>query len=262
MIEIIGTLKDANIPTVLAIAGIILILLAIGVEGGLKIPQQRQKAAGITGVLMLVASIVMSIIPTTHDQGGKGTEIASTVIIPSVNFLSNDKLYTSNGADFQFKGRDNLNISSAWYGRVWLDQELPRNFRMTLNIQTIDNLSEVIVGIGDGKSEPEPALLFTLTSRGAGFAKRVVSLPGAEPQTWLRDNSDDALRPGMNKQYNVVFERNNDVIRILLNNELIFAPIRDEDLTNKLNYFLFASNQQGNQSGTIVIRDIILEEIN
>jgi hypothetical protein len=53
MIEIIEALKDANVPTVLTIAGVILILLAVGVEGVIKIPAHRQRHAGIAGIILL-----------------------------------------------------------------------------------------------------------------------------------------------------------------------------------------------------------------
>lgn len=95
MIEIIEALKDANVPTILTIAGVILILLAIGVEGVIKIPAQRQRHAGISGIILLGIGIGLFVMPRSqplrppsqetvqaNTPGRLATTAAETVSVP------------------------------------------------------------------------------------------------------------------------------------------------------------------------------------
>jgi tetratricopeptide (TPR) repeat protein len=93
MLEIIGALKDANIPTILAIVGAILILLAIGVEGGLRLKPDRRRLAGIVGSLFFCISIVLFLVPTSPTTGMSTslplptTPITQTAVPPTTSTL-------------------------------------------------------------------------------------------------------------------------------------------------------------------------------
>jgi hypothetical protein len=80
MVELISVLKDTNIPTIAAAAGVFLIILAVGVEGVIKLPQQRQKPAGIVGATLFLIGIGLFLAPNPGSQA----PTASAGIVPTV----------------------------------------------------------------------------------------------------------------------------------------------------------------------------------
>ncbi len=76
MIEIIDALKDSNVPTIAALAGVFLIFLAIGVEGAIKLPPNRRRPAGVVGAILLIIGIGLFLVPNLGSQ---------TVAAPNTN---------------------------------------------------------------------------------------------------------------------------------------------------------------------------------
>jgi hypothetical protein len=64
MIEFIEALKDSNVPTISALAGVVLIFLAVGVEGAIKLPPNRQRPAGVIGAVLLIIGIGLFLVPS------------------------------------------------------------------------------------------------------------------------------------------------------------------------------------------------------
>ena len=87
MVEIITALKDTNIPTIAVLAGVLLIFLAVGVEGVIKLPLQRQKPAGIIGAILFLIGIGLFLAPKA---GSLAT--ASPPVIPPTAPATNTTL--------------------------------------------------------------------------------------------------------------------------------------------------------------------------
>src|SRR5215216_2067887 len=68
MFEIIEALKDSNVPTIAALAGVVLIFLAIGVEGAIKLPPNRRRPAGVVGAILLMVGIGLFLVPNLGPQ--------------------------------------------------------------------------------------------------------------------------------------------------------------------------------------------------
>jgi tetratricopeptide (TPR) repeat protein len=71
LLDTLKTLQDTNISTILVVAGIIFILLAIagGFSGKVKIPKQRQKWTGMLGAILLLAGLTLFVVPTSEEGG-------------------------------------------------------------------------------------------------------------------------------------------------------------------------------------------------
>lgn len=78
----IATLKDTPIPTILVIAGIAFLLLAIAgqLAGRIAVAPERQPVAAVIGGVLLTAGVVLYVVPLP--QGGSASQPSSNNPLP------------------------------------------------------------------------------------------------------------------------------------------------------------------------------------
>lgn len=103
MLELISALKDANIPSILVISGIILILLAIGVEGIIRLDPNRQKIAGFAGLFFMVVGIFLFFYPSIPPAAPlQSTESQQVLFFDNFDTRRNDGFRLSETSDISF----------------------------------------------------------------------------------------------------------------------------------------------------------------
>ena len=96
LFDTLKTIQDTNISSILVVAGIIFILLAIagGFSGKIKIPKQRQKWAGMFGAILLLAGITLFIVPVS-EKVGNNDELTTANTPPEIDAPSPQPLEQS-----------------------------------------------------------------------------------------------------------------------------------------------------------------------
>ena len=82
MKDIIVALKDTPLSTLLVLAGIAIIILALAGEitGRIKVPPERQKLTGIVGTLVLVVGLVLYIVPPPRESPDPPAQPTAAVV--------------------------------------------------------------------------------------------------------------------------------------------------------------------------------------
>lgn len=89
--EIFSTLRDTPLPTILVVGGIALLLLSIltQVGGWVSVPPQRQKVAGIFGIVVLTLGIILYLVPASQPPGSEPKETGTSLSTPSLSSYFN-----------------------------------------------------------------------------------------------------------------------------------------------------------------------------
>lgn len=211
-----------------------------------------------TRIITETATIETALSPTTQAT----TTIPSSVVILTLPDLVSSNFYgTTNEAqqtaNVSFDG-EKLVISSLWDNRVYLGQDLPRNFRLTIKYITTEPDNQFNVGLGTGDNNIRPAFVFTMDKHDTAFEKWLDQITDFVRPIYTTTNY--SISPGTQRL--VVLERKTDTIAISLDGVPLFRPIRDQDI-HRLNRLFFTSplDRDGGYVGTIQIEEFVLEDL-
>lgn len=99
--------QAANIPTVLVVAGIIFILLALagGFTGKIEIPKRRQKWSGIVGAVLLVVGLCLFAVPVQSPSVADPNSLPPISMPPSEGPTGDVPSPTTSGSNEPLPGR-------------------------------------------------------------------------------------------------------------------------------------------------------------
>ncbi|MCB0165998.1 MAG: hypothetical protein KDI79_17320 [Anaerolineae bacterium] len=135
--------------------------------------------------------------------------------------LEEDDFYQTGEVTYTIQN-DGINITGRFVDDIlWIDKELPDNFRVTVEVTNLDTECYFSVGFGLGDKRRSSYYL-QIRDENYGFRKH---LDQEEHWNYLIDSGiADSLE--INQPNEVILERNNNVIRVRNKDRLVFPPIR------------------------------------
>jgi hypothetical protein len=122
--------------------------------------------------------------------------------------------------------------------RVWVDQTLPRNFKLTIAFKTSDPECILAIGLGDGQNW-RPSYLLSLSNDLIWLDKYIIQ---DDFQHMIARTLEGWVKP--NQINHIVFERDNGALRANINQEGLFEVRQNSDIemtqVNNYNQLFFA----------------------
>ena len=177
-----------------------------------------------------------------------------------LNNSNASKLYSNNGASIESQPDGSVKVVGGWDQVIWIDQELPEDYRFNISFKTND-ANSLNIGFGDGENK-NPSFLFVLGDRGTYFVK------------WDRDiwdtittkltNPIDTIKS--NSRYIITIERKQNIIQVFLNGSKLLENVRIPSELRNLKRLYFATNasienSNDNKRGTTTIENISIENL-
>ncbi len=146
--NVLSVLKDTPLPTILVVAGIAFLLLALAgqVAGRIEVPPPRQKWAGAVGILFLVAGIGLSMVPPPLPTETARPTVTQTPVPSPPEATPTPSLIPTQTPTPTPEPSPPVFPSSGKIEAVWVDHAVMQNGQegMLIHVRfTVDNLQGV-----------------------------------------------------------------------------------------------------------------------
>lgn len=199
MSEVVAVLKDAPIPTLLVVGGMVFLVLAVAgpIAGKIEIPPERQKWAGGIGTILLISGLVLYLLPNTREGPINpplvATQTGSSPTSTMMTSLTPIPVYTLVQVEPNFQ---EVILGNVVYTILAISIERPHPEKTTLR-----------VGIRCTNRRPAYDVLFWSDS----FRLLIDGIP-REPTT----SPSERVSPGSAKDGDIIFELPNTITRLEL----------------------------------------------
>jgi CHAT domain len=171
-----------------------------------------------------------------------------------------ENFYTTGGGGFAFLSDSKLAVIGEPWHRIYLNQPLPSDFKAVVQFRTENLEAQFILGLGDGSAIGEN-YCFVMHPEWTAF-KHTLAMRENITDDWDKYVSVTKIAHFLikpNIAYQVVFERRDGNINVLVNNFLVFR-LKSEDVRdiNQFNYLYLAEVTQQR----LIIESLIIEELN
>jgi hypothetical protein len=211
-------------------------------EMGNSIPAGNATAPALLGNTAIPTPLTISPVPDVQTP-------APIQPIYSLQATGEQDLYTLGDAQFTIDGDKTLSISGNFYNQVYINRELPDNFRATIRFEIRDAESQFIAGISDG-TRWKPNYHFVMTPYWSALKEATEGDTNWDHQLTSVSDSRYFARPGV--PFEVVFERKDGAIRILVNSTVVATMVNRGERIDNYSHLYVTSGRYDDQKGGII----------
>lgn len=197
--------------------------------------------SGATKNFIIDVDCQSAILPTTTSQPISGN------MLFSLKSAQPEDFYTLKDGTFLLLDNGNLAIAGGYGGGTYISLPMPKNFKASIQFSIENPEDEFIIGLSNGK-EMRPNYHFVISSKGSSF-KQQLGFDITDDWDKIIKGTNYKIMP--NNMYEIVFERKNGGINILLNNIAVIG-LGASDLENINSYDYFYMTGATHQQVTIM----------
>ena len=154
------------------------------------------------------------------------------------------------GSSFSFNQNNQFVISGSFNKPVYANLDLPQDFSATIKFQIDSTDTEFSVGLGNG-TDWGPNYRFRLSTKGLSFKKATSN----EIDSDLFLLKDESTTLSANTSYNIVFERQEGVVRLYVNGNLWDSIGGEKDEVKQMPRLYITTNLGTTLSETFTIEE-------
>lgn len=167
-----------------------------------------------------------------------------------------EDFYTVRDATFVLSDGE-LAVTGSFRDGTYIDYRLPKNFKVTVQLEIRNPEDQFIIGLSDGE-RMRPNYHFVMTQKWTAFKQQLGYDVKEGWDKYINNISDAKYTVKENYRYEIVFERKNGGVNISVNNVLVFGAgspeVRDIGNFDHL-YLTGGMNQQ------VIIQSLIVEKL-